>query len=120
MIASRIALCLVFVASLACAGSKSPQDSGGPGPGDDEGDDEGDDKGGQGEQGEQGEQVCMADADCVPAQCCHPTNCVPAAQAPDCSDIACTQECQPKTMDCGQGHCACEDGACTAVIDDAL
>ena len=64
-----------------------------------------------------GGKACVSDADCVPAECCHPTSCVPANMAPDCSDVACTEECRGGTMDCGQGHCACQDGQCTAVID---
>lgn len=102
-------LVLVLTSMIACAGSK-PGDTGDTPPADSAADDgapsPGDDK------------VCEADVDCVPAQCCHPTSCVPAAQAPDCSDIACTQDCQAGTMDCGQGHCACADGTCTAVIED--
>jgi hypothetical protein len=63
-------------------------------------------------------EVCTDDADCVPEQCCHPTSCVPASQAPDCTDVVCTLECQPGTMDCGQGYCACQAGVCTAIIED--
>ena len=71
--------------------------------------------------GEDGDvQACASDADCVPAQCCHPTSCTLAGTAPDCSDVACTEECQGGTLDCGQGHCACQDGQCTAVIDNPL
>ena len=101
-------LCLVL-ASLACAGSTTPDNSGdtpvakasaNADPGDD--------------------QACSADADCVPAQCCHPSTCVPASQAPDCADTMCTQECRPDTMDCGQGHCGCQDGACTAIFDTGI
>ena len=52
---------------------------------------------------------------CVPATCCHPTQCVPESQAPDCSDIFCTQECQPGTMDCGQGYCGVVDNKCAVI-----
>jgi len=58
---------------------------------------------------------CAVDADCVPASCCHPNSCVPAAQKPDCADVACTMECQAGTMDCG-GRCACEAGSCKAIL----
>ncbi|MCK4491898.1 MAG: hypothetical protein KAU03_04690 [Candidatus Altiarchaeales archaeon] len=55
---------------------------------------------------------CSVDADCVRAQCCHPTSCVAIKDAPDCSGIGCTTVCAPGSMDCGQGHCVCVDGRC--------
>ena len=61
---------------------------------------------------------CETNTDCVPAQCCHPTTCVHKSQAPDCSNIACTKECRPGTLDCGNGHCQCDDGSCKAVLKD--
>ena len=42
---------------------------------------------------------------CVPATCCHATECVSASEAPLCADILCTQECVPGTLDCGQASC---------------
>jgi len=59
--------------------------------------------------------ACRSDADCVPAQCCHPTTCVLRADAPDCSAVACTRHCAPDTMDCG-GRCLCRDGRCEAIL----
>jgi hypothetical protein len=56
------------------------------------------------------------DKECVPAECCHATSCVEKAQAPDCTNIGCTEECAWGTMDCGQGFCEYIDGQCTAVI----
>ncbi|MFC1686252.1 hypothetical protein ACFLZZ_04515 [Nanoarchaeota archaeon] len=61
--------------------------------------------------------VCCAqppieEAQCVPAGCCHPTSCVSADQALDCSDTFCTEECQDGTMDCGAGSCKFEGGEC--------
>jgi len=61
------------------------------------------------------ETECSADGDCVPAQCCHPTDCVKKELKPDCTGILCTMECAPGTMDCGQGHCACVDNKCVVV-----
>ncbi|MCY1055846.1 hypothetical protein [Nannocystis sp. SCPEA4] len=61
------------------------------------------------------EGECAVDADCVPASCCHPASCVPAAQKPDCTDVMCTMQCAPNTMDCG-GRCACEAGSCKAIL----
>ena len=55
---------------------------------------------------------CVSDADCVPAQCCHPTYCVSKAREPNCAGVACTMECAPGTLDCGQGSCACIGGVC--------
>jgi hypothetical protein len=60
---------------------------------------------------------CTTDADCVARPCCHPTYCVPLAQTPVCDGIACDAGCPPYTMDCGQGHCACQSGHCVAVSD---
>lgn len=55
---------------------------------------------------------CSSDEDCVPAQCCHPTSCVTAKEAPDCSGKMCTTVCMPNTMDCGQGKCVCRSSRC--------
>ena len=53
---------------------------------------------------------------CVPASCCHSAACVPAGEAPDCSEILCTQECKPGTLDCGQGSCQEVEGKCQAIL----
>ncbi len=47
---------------------------------------------------------------CVPATCCHASSCVLEANAPDCSQIACSMECEEGTMDCGQGQCVFDMG----------
>ena len=59
---------------------------------------------------------CIANADCVPATCCHAAECVSKAKAPNCEGIFCSMECRPYTMDCGQGRCACENNKCIAKI----
>ncbi|MEM2956002.1 MAG: hypothetical protein QW041_00250 [Candidatus Pacearchaeota archaeon] len=59
---------------------------------------------------------CNNDSDCVPASCCHATQCVPKEIAPNCSDIVCTAECVQNTLDCGQGSCFCEKGMCISKI----
>jgi hypothetical protein len=59
---------------------------------------------------------CSGNTDCVAAQCCHPNDCVPLDEAPDCYGVSCTDNCEPGTMDCGQGHCECQSGTCVAVI----
>ena len=64
----------------------------------------------------QGNLECSSDSDCVPASCCHATECVPAGEAPNCEDIMCTMECKPNTMDCGQGSCKCIDNKCKAIL----
>lgn len=58
---------------------------------------------------------CSADSDCVPDACCHPTQCVAAAQAKDCSATSCTMDCKAETMTCG-GGCLCQDGVCAAKL----
>ena len=57
---------------------------------------------------------------CVPATCCHPSSCVEEANAPDCSNADCTEECVPGTLDCGQGYCEFKDGGCAVVIVSEL
>lgn len=60
-------------------------------------------------------QECKTGADCVAAECCHATSCMPTKDKPDCKTIACTLECAPDTMDCGRGYCDCIAGKCTSV-----
>lgn len=55
---------------------------------------------------------------CVPASCCHADSCVWESDAPDCSDILCTMECAPNTMDCGAGYCELIDGECEVVWNE--
>ena len=52
---------------------------------------------------------------CVPASCCHATECVLESEAPNCDDSFCTMSCEPETMDCGQGHCGVVDGECGVI-----
>lgn len=61
---------------------------------------------------EQGLKECELDSDCVPASCCHPTDCVSKENKPDCEGIFCTMECKDGTLDCGQGSCKCLDNKC--------
>lgn len=112
MNASRLLPLCVVLLSLACAGAKGPSTDDGPAASSSAG------KVDEGGADNSPAATCSSDAECVPAQCCHPTSCVPASQAPDCSDMFCTEVCEGGTMDCGQGHCACLDGLCTAVIDN--
>jgi len=58
---------------------------------------------------------CSIDSDCVPASCCHPTQCVAEINKPDCSSVSCTSECAPNTLDCG-GECICNNGRCKAQL----
>ena len=55
---------------------------------------------------------CERDEDCDKATCCHPDSCINKDYQPDCEGIACTMECAPNTMDCGQGGCVCTDNTC--------
>jgi len=43
--------------------------------------------------------------ECVPAQCCHATECTLVQFGPDCLEVGCTKECRRGTMDCGCGTC---------------
>lgn len=60
--------------------------------------------------------ACASDADCVPAECCHPSSCVAAAQKPDCRAVLCSMECRSGTFDCGGGGCVCRGGRCQAEL----
>ena len=62
------------------------------------------------------EKVCTADADCVPAACCHAVDAVNKENAPDCRGVLCTAVCEPETLDCGQGEAKCVSGRCEAVL----
>ena len=55
---------------------------------------------------------CETDSDCVPSSCCHSTECTARANAPECDLLACTDECAPNTLDCGQGSCICQNNKC--------
>ncbi|HOW33378.1 MAG TPA: DUF4382 domain-containing protein [Methanoregulaceae archaeon] len=57
---------------------------------------------------------CTRDAECVPAQCCHPESCTNSKYRPDCSAVLCTAACLGP-LDCGAGHCRCIDGKCKVV-----
>jgi hypothetical protein len=58
---------------------------------------------------------CQSDADCRRSQCCHATSCTSVADAPDCSGVMCTADCQAGTMDCN-GGCLCQGGKCAAKL----
>ncbi|MCU0642214.1 MAG: hypothetical protein MUF61_01365 [archaeon] len=57
---------------------------------------------------------CQQDSDCVPNACCHPKACTNKENAPGCRGIMCTMNCEPETLDCGQGSCKCENNLCVA------
>lgn len=110
-----LASTLVAPALIGCATDKPPATDSGPAKTDSAGDvpvDNG--------TPDAGATACQTDADCVPAQCCHPSSCVLASAAPECADTMCTEVCEGGTMDCGQGHCACQSGTCAVVIDKPL
>jgi len=62
------------------------------------------------------ELFCNNNEDCVPSSCCHPDSCVNVKNAPDCTGIKCTLNCEPGTLDCQQGSCVCENNKCAAKI----
>ncbi len=57
-------------------------------------------------------QACTSDADCIPAQCCHPSSCV--RQTSRVCNAMCTQSCEGP-LDCGAGSCGCTNGRCSVV-----
>ena len=59
-------------------------------------------------------------ATCVPAECCHATECVPEEQAPDCFEVFCSMSCEPGTLDCGQAECKYIDSKCQKVDTGAI
>ncbi len=62
------------------------------------------------------EKQCTADKDCVPNACCHAADAVNKANMPDCSSMLCTSECEPNTLDCGQGELKCVEGECQVIL----
>ena len=60
---------------------------------------------------------CSVDSDCVPSSCCHAASCVAMELAPKCEGTFCSADCQPNTLDCGQGSCGCVEGKCLAVLE---
>jgi hypothetical protein len=56
---------------------------------------------------------CLSDADCVPAQCCHPTTCMNKAFKGVCN-LACTLSCETP-LDCGQANCGCVNNVCSVI-----
>ena len=58
--------------------------------------------------------LCINDADCVPASCCHPETCTIKEKAPNCTGIPCTLSCET-ILDCGDGSCNCINNQCQAV-----
>lgn len=59
-------------------------------------------------------QTCTTDADCVPAQCCHPTSCISSAAPKSVCNMLCTMSCEGP-LDCGAGSCGCMNGRCSVV-----
>ena len=54
---------------------------------------------------------------CVPATCCHPTECVLSEQAPDCSKAICTAVCSGP-LDCNAGHCEFINNKCAVISNE--
>ena len=55
---------------------------------------------------------------CVPASCCHASECVLEGDAPNCSDRLCSMNCEPGTLDCGQARCDYIDSKCEVVLNE--
>ncbi len=58
---------------------------------------------------------CFKDDDCVPATCCHANKAINRVYSPDCFGVACTEECQKGTIDCGCGRVACINNKCSII-----
>ena len=56
--------------------------------------------------------------ECVPASCCHATECVLKNKAPNCDGMFCTMNCEPDTLDCGQGSCEFVNGKCEVIWNE--
>ena len=56
---------------------------------------------------------CTGDADCVPAECCHPSGCTAVAAKQACN-LMCTASCEGP-LDCGAGSCGCVNGKCSVI-----
>ena len=65
-----------------------------------------------------GNESDKKDLECVPATCCHPTECVPKSQEQDCAAVSCTAECEPGTLDCNQARCEALNGKCEVVLNN--
>jgi hypothetical protein len=63
-------------------------------------------------------QTNGGDEKCVPASCCHATECVLESEAPDCNETICTMNCEPGTLDCGQANCEFIDDKCEVVLNE--
>ncbi len=64
------------------------------------------------------DKQCSTDHECVQATCCHAKEAVNIEKAPDCAGILCSMECQPETLDCGQGEVKCLEGKCQVVLNN--
>lgn len=64
-----------------------------------------------------GEQNRKEEIQCVPASCCHATECVLVNEAPNCSGIMCSMVCSGP-LDCGVGRCKYIDGECKVVKNE--
>jgi hypothetical protein len=56
---------------------------------------------------------CSGDADCVPAECCHPSSCIPGPRKTPCT-LLCTMSCEGP-LDCGAGSCGCVNRTCRII-----
>jgi hypothetical protein len=62
--------------------------------------------------------TCRTDSDCVPQGCCHSKSCVNKEYKSNCFDVLCSMNCEPNSLDCGQGSCQCINNQCEAVFNE--
>lgn len=55
---------------------------------------------------------CVNDKECTANKCCHADEAVSVENAPNCESVFCTMDCQPGTLDCGQGEVKCVNNKC--------
>ncbi|MFA7707365.1 MAG: hypothetical protein WCX73_00275 [Candidatus Pacearchaeota archaeon] len=65
---------------------------------------------------EKWKEIDVGVKNCVPASCCHATECVLTEQAPDCKNMVCSAVCSGP-LDCGAGSCEFIDNKCVIVSD---
>jgi hypothetical protein len=65
---------------------------------------------------ESDEKFCNFDEDCVKSTCCHPRDAVNEKYGPECAGVFCSQQCEPGTIDCGQGEINCVRNRCTVLL----
>ena len=62
-----------------------------------------------------GSVYCETAMDCSAATCCHASEAVNNAYAPNCEGDMCSLNCEPNTLDCGQMKIDCIENRCSVI-----